>query len=40
MVNGDVPEVLQCPYLDPSCTKVYGTHTFYEGGGGGGGREG
>ena len=23
--------------LNPSCTKVFGTHTFYEGGGGGGG---
>ena len=26
-------------HLNPSCTKVFGTHTFYEeGGGGGGGR--
>ena len=24
--------------INPSCTKVFGTHTFYEGGGGGGGR--
>ena len=23
--------------FNPSCTKVFGTHTFYEGGGGGGG---
>ena len=22
-------------FLNPSCTKVFGTHTFYEGGGGG-----
>ena len=25
--------------INPSCAKVFGTHTFYEGGGGGG-REG
>ena len=23
--------------INPSCTKLFGTHTFYEGGGGGGG---
>ena len=23
--------------INPSCTKVFGTHTFYEGRGGGGG---
>ena len=26
--------------FNPSCTKVFGTHTFYEGGGGGGGLSG
>ena len=23
-------------HLNPSCTKIFGTHTFYKGGGGGG----
>ena len=30
---------LEIPEFNPSCTKVFGIHVFYEGGGGGGGGE-
>ena len=31
--NGPLETTLQLLYFNPSCTKVFGTHTFYEGGG-------